>query len=60
MYLDGNRATLVERTSQLERFVFVSDAATVRGSQGMYPLPPPVEPVEIDRETFDEAWAAGA
>lgn len=56
MYLQEPRAILVERGAQIERFVFVGDGSVVRGSSGMYPLLPQVEPVEIDQAMFDEAW----
>ena len=57
MYLVEPRAVLVERRTQIERFVWVGEGYAQRGSSGMYPWLPQVEPVEIDQATFDEVWA---
>lgn len=62
LYLDEPRAVLVEQHQNrpgwhTQRFVLVTDEGPVRGAKSMYPLlPVGVEPVTIDRETFDEAW----
>lgn len=69
LYVEPERALLVEqrlrelapgrRGWHIERYVFAHDnGAQLRGQQGLYPVPPDVEPVEIDAETFDEAWRA--
>lgn len=67
LYLEEPRAVLVEQRWRVlapgrsgwhtDRYVFATDAGTLRGQQGMYPVAPKVEPVEIDASTFAEAWA---
>lgn len=68
LYLIEPRAILLEQVWRLlalnrhgwhtERFVLVGPEGSARGQKRMYPLvgTEGVEPVTVDRATFDEAW----
>ena len=61
LYLDGDRAVLLEqRGATIVRCAHMYSERSVRGSGTMYPVCPDVEPVEIDEQTFVEAWEQAA